>query len=587
MTLHATILVSGSTSKPLLYSTVPLSFWGGVNTSTGRIIDHTHPLHGQYLENHVLAIPSGRGSCSGSGALLELILNGCGPAGLIFRDREDILTLGVLVAKIMFEKSIPVVRLKQTKDFNQLGTGLYARIDEHEVSFSRQQIPGRSSTWLDVVRPRALDLSTRDKGMLDGEHGEAMKMAMKILIEFAKVQGAERLIDVTQAHIDACVYIGSAGLQFAQKLVSMGAKVSVPTTLNAISVDRRKWKELGVTKEVAQPAEALAQAYLDMGASMNFTCAPYLLKTAPGVGEQVGWAESNAVVFANSVLGARTQKYPDFLDVCIALTGRAPFSGCHTDEGRMPSMAITLPELSDIDDSLYPVLGYCIGKVAGPEIPYIHGLENASPRIADLKAFGAAFATTSSAPMFHIRGVTPENPNVDDNLWRMEYTSVTLEELAACFRQLTTATSSSVDLVSLGNPHFSLEEFAQLARYCCLPSHKKHPRVSVIVTTSRSTQEQAKDAGYLKRLLDFGVDVITDTCWCMIEEPVIKKDVRNLMTNSAKYAHYAPGMVKKGVHFGSLEACVEAACTGEVKGDLPGWLDMSRDTEGQPLRDEE
>lgn len=554
-------LVRGSASGKLLFSDQALSFWGGVSP-TGEVVDHHHPLRGQSLTDCIVVIPSGRGSCTGSGAILELLVSGKGPAGFVFRDTENILTLGILVARTIFKISIPVLKLG-SDDFLSLSSHSHAEIFGDSLYLTEAR-----STKLDIssngtVSSKKLKLSSIDEEVLKGEHGVAKKLAMEILVDFANVQDAEELINVTQAHIDACIYIGSAGLQFAQRFTSLEAKFAVPTTLNSISIDRRRWKELGLTNEVAQPAEDLAKAYMSMGAQISFTCAPYLLDTAPKRGEQIGWAESNAVVFANSVLGARTQKYPDFLDVCIALTGRAPLSGCHRDRDRMPTLLVELPPLLKIDDAIFPLLGYLIGTITGSAVPLIYGMEGTKPRIPDLKAFGAGFATSSSAPMFHIRGITPESVQAAEAGTILRHVQLTSEDISASLRSLNTAPDSSVDLVSLGNPHFSIEEFADLARLC--RGRVKQKSVAIVVTTSRAVQQQAEEAGYLKELFEFGVDVITDTCWCMIDEPVIAKHVRNLMTNSAKYAHYAPGMVKRGVHFGSLAQCVDAACAGRIQ----------------------
>jgi predicted aconitase len=165
--------------------------------------------------------------------------------------------------------------------------------------------------------------------MLAGENGKAVAQAMRILVAIGRQQGAAELTDVTRAHIDGCIYAGPANLVFAETMEAMGARVCVPTTMNAISVDRGHWERQGVPPAFGAPAEALADSYVQMGCQPTFTCAPYLLDDAPVEGEAIGWSESNAVIFANSVLGARTAKHPDFLDLCIAITGHPsqdPFS---------------------------------------------------------------------------------------------------------------------------------------------------------------------------------------------------------------------------------------------------------------------
>jgi predicted aconitase len=289
------------------------------------------------------------------------------------------------------------------------------------------------------------------------------------------------LIDVSQAHIDGCIYTGPGGLRFAERLVELGAQVRIPTTLNAVSVDRRRWRALGVDAAIGEPASRLADAYLQMGAKPSFTCAPYLLDTAPAFGEQIVWAESNAVVYANSVVGARTLKYPDYLDICVALTGRAPLAGCHLDAGRAASVLIALPRIENADESLYPLLGYHIGGLAPSEIPLIVGLEHVAPTSDDLKAVGAAFATTSAAPMFHIAGITPEASAAAVSRHPPRRIAVTKADLIASWNELNSAQNNRVDnsrvgLVAIGSPHASLSELAgRNGRFCRRAGELRRP----------------------------------------------------------------------------------------------------------------
>jgi hypothetical protein len=419
-----------------------------------------------------------------------------------------------------------------------------------------------------------IHLSPTDLAILDGQEGRARQVALQIVLRMASLQGATELIDVVQAHIDGCIYTGSASLRFAAQLRDWGGQVKVPTTLNSISVDQRRWRALGIDPAFGEPASALAQAYVDMGSQASFTCAPYLLDSAPKAGEDIVWAESNAVVYANSVLGAHTAKYADFLDICIALIGRAPKAGCHLIENRRATLRVQLPVLPTTpDDAFYPLLGYLVGLLAGARIPVICGLESARPSLDDLKAFGAAFATTSAAPMFHIVNVTPEAPSAQAALAgrpaELEH-HLTLDELRQAWHELDSAPVPDVDLVALGNPHFSETECHALAKL--LKGRQRHPATAIVLTLGRAVSARAERQGDLAVLADFGVTLITDTCWCMLEEPVVPLSARVIMTNSGKYAHYAPGLTGRQVHFGSLAACAEAACTGQASGRLPDWL---------------
>jgi len=547
------VLVSGSAEGEVLFTDTALSFWGGADAVTGEIIDRHHPLSGERLTGRVLVLPTSRGSCTGSGVILELILNGQGPAAIVLEHPEAIITLGVIVAEEVFGRSIPVVAVGK-EVFARLRTAKRIRISD--------AVAGIGS---DIA------LTDRDQAILAGERGEAAAVAMRIVLRMAALEGATELIDITRAHIDGCIYTGPGGLAFAEKLRDLGGRVVVPTTLNAISVDHRRWQAQGVPEALGRPAAAVADAYVAMGAQATFTCAPYLLDDRPARDEQIVWAESNAVVYANSVLGARTMKYPDYLDIAIGLTGRAPKAGCHLPEQRAPQVRVTVPPLEDVDDSLWPLIGYLIGTVSPDAIPLVEGLSGHRPDTDALKAFGAAFATTSAAPMFHIAGVTPEalDPKTFVAL-DLPIISLTHQDLLRAWQELNGADAGPVQLVSLGNPHFSATELAALAALC--RGRTRHANVPLVVTCGRAEMAKAEASGDVAVLTAFGVTLVNDTCWCMVTEPVIPVDAQVIMTNSGKYAHYGPGLTGRTMRFGSLAACVDAAVTGEDRGVLPGWL---------------
>lgn len=572
LTFRARCLVDGNVQGPLLFSDVPLSFWGGVDSASSEVIDRHHPLSTRLLKGSVLAIPSGRGSCSGSAALLELLLNGQAPAALVFEKNEEILTLGVLIAEQIFGVSIPVVQLS-AEDFAQLRNVAYLQVNRHEVIASAAPVPPAAALPAEPDAVSTLALSALDQAMLDGAHGQACRAAMQVILSMARLQGATELINIHQAHIDGCIYTGPGSLRFARQLCTWGATVRVPTTLNSVSVDQRLWRRHGIASELGEPASALAQAYVAMGCRASFTCAPYLLDSAPAFGEPIVWAESNAVVYANSVLGARTLKYPDYLDICIALTGRAPLSGCHLDEHRRATLVIEVAMPDAADDLYFPLLAYHVGLLAGERIPVIDGLQGHTVTTDHLKAFGAAFATTSSAPMFHIAGITPEAPSVaaaTGDAAGIERQVIDQQALRASWQELNSARAESVELVALGNPHFSRDEFIHLAELC--KGRRKASGTAMIITSGRDVLEQARAVGVIDVLEAFGAQTVTDTCWCMIGKPLIPINARTLMTNSAKYAHYGPGISGANVYFAGLAQCVETACSGRAPQTMPAWL---------------
>jgi len=323
-----------------------------------------------------------------------------------------------------------------------------------------------------------------------------------------------------------------------------------------------------------------------MGATHSFTCAPYLLETAPKLGDQVAWGESNAVVFANSVLGARTQKYADYLDICAALVGRVPAAGPHLDEHRIATIVLDATHLAatladELGDAFFPTLGYLCGNMAGSQVPVVVGLEKHHLPITqdDLKAFSAAFGTSGAAALYHMSGVTPEAPDAAtalDGKPPAETIVLTAADLAVAWRSLDSGGgksdgSDAVELVAVGNPHLSASECATLATLVSDGGADKHPDVSMVATIGRQVMAEAEEAGHIQILKDFGVDFVNDTCWCMLTEPVVPVASTALITNSGKYAHYAPGLVNKEVRFSSMAGCVVAARTGRAP-TAPAWL---------------
>ena len=553
-------IIPGRAEGRVLACDEGLSFWGGVDPATGRVIDAHHPLHGHSLAGAIVVMPTSRGSCTGSGVLLELALNGHAPAALVFRESEDVLTLGAMIAGRLFGRTIPVLRLAPEI------FGAVARAGRASVTVTGFGTTGLSVP-LEPVGAEKLELSGGDRAFLAGEGGEAARLAMEILCAMAAQQGATALTDVTQVHIDGCIYASPANLTFAERMADMGARVRVPTTMNAISVDHANWRVQGVPPDFGLPASRLADAYVRMGARPSFTCAPYLLDSAPTAGEAVGWAESNAVIFANSVLAARTVKHPDFLDLCIALTGRAPLSGVYLDQNRKARRLLRVERPSNHDEAFWPMLGYLAGLLAPDRIPLLAGIEGEAPTPDDLKALCAAFGTTSGAPMLHVAGHTPEAEDclaVD-----ADEVEVTRADLLRVWRELN-AGPEEVELVAFGSPHFSVEECRRLA--ALIEGHTRHPSVAVIVTCGRAVRDRARAEGTLHSLEVFGAQVVTDLCWCSISEPVFPSAARTLMTNSGKYAHYAPGLSGRAVRFGSMTDCVSAAQTGRAPASPPAWL---------------
>jgi cis-L-3-hydroxyproline dehydratase len=417
----------------------------------------------------------------------------------------------------------------------------------------------------------ALSLSEADRRMLDGETGPAAQMAMSILVRMAEVYGADTLLDITRAHIDSTIYIGEGNLEYAERLASLGAKVSVPATLNVSGVDEAGWKEWPVPEDWALKAHRQMKAYQSMGTIPIWTCAPYQTEHKPSFGEQIAWGESNAIVFANSVIGARTNRYPDLLDVCCAITGRAPAFGLHLTENRAGQLLMRLVDVPlpvQQDFAFYPVLGHLVGKIAQERNPVIENLA-ARPAEDQLKALGAAAASSGAVALFHIIGVTPEAPTLQaafQGRSPLEKVDVTLKMLREARRELTRTEGDDLDMVVLGSPHFSIEEFKQLIPL--IKGKRVHPEVQFLITTSRAVRHLLEKNGLMEIISDFGGRVTVDTC--ILATPMLPENIRTLMTNSAKYAYYAPGMLNRQVVFGGLDDCVASAAAGKVVME-DGW----------------
>jgi predicted aconitase len=421
-----------------------------------------------------------------------------------------------------------------------------------------------------------LKLSDRDREMADGEGGPAQALAMSILVRMADVYGATELMDISQAHVDSTIYLGDATLEFAERLASLGARVAVPTSLNVSGVDECGWKDWAVKPEWAAKAARQMLAYERMGAVPMWTCAPYQTHMRPAFGQQIAWGESNAISFANSVIGARTERYPDLLDICCAITGRVPAVGLHLTENRAGQLLLRLDEVPAAlqrDDQFFAVLGHLVGNLADDNIPVIDGIAS-SPAEDQLKAFAAAAASSGRVALFHMVGVTPEAPTLEaafqgtpPSRGGPRCLDITVEDLRAARRELTTADGRELDMVILGSPHFSLAEFGLLAPL--VAGKRVHARVKFLITSSRLMKERAHETGVLEPIVSFGAQITLDTC--ILASPMLPPAIKTLMTNSAKYAYYAPSLLGTRVTFGSLADCVRSAIEGRVVRDESLW----------------
>ncbi|HJQ58717.1 MAG TPA: aconitase X catalytic domain-containing protein [Vineibacter sp.] len=418
-----------------------------------------------------------------------------------------------------------------------------------------------------------VQLTADEQTMRDGRDGEASALALRIVAETARLLGAERLVPIASAHIDGCLYHGDSGTLFAERLVAEGGGVRVPTTLNVGALDLLHPDRVRLAPERAAMARRMMDAYLRLGCRPTWTCAPYQAGHRPALGQHVAWGESNAVAFCNSVLGARTERYGDFLDICAALSGRAPDVGLHRTENRRATALVDCrgldPRLLD-EDALYPVLGAWLGATMGDRVVAFDDLPAA---LSDdrLKALGAAAASTGAVGLFHVIGTTPEAPDIATAFGGAapaETVHLTGAMLRSTRDQLSTATlgtGAAIDAIAIGSPHLSLDEVRRLlallrGRKSALPFY---------ACTGRHTIAEVERLGLLADIKAANITLVADTC--VVVTPILPPGVGVLLTNSGKFAHYTRPNTGYDVVYGSLADVAETAAAGCLVRDEALW----------------
>ncbi len=387
-------------------------------------------------------------------------------------------------------------------------------------------------------------------------------MAMRIVAETARLMGAERLLAIESAHIDGALYHGDSGTLFAERLVSGGARVSVRATLNVGAIDLTGCSRNRLPPHEHDMAARMMHAYRQLGCEATWTCAPYQAGHRPRFGSDVAWGESNAGAFCNSVLGARTNRYGDFLDIACAIAGRAPDYGLHRDEHRIATIVFDVSALDPSflsADIAWPVLGNLYGRLIGNAVGVVVGVTS-SPGEDALKGFGASAASSGAVGLFHVAGVTPEAPDAATALGGVEPAErirVTPAMVSDSQRRLSTAEHADrVDAVAIGSPHLSIDEFDRLERLL----GGRRLAVPIYACTGRHTLAQL---GERRSALEAaGVVIVADTC--VVVTPILPATPGAiLMTNSGKFAHYAPSNTGYSVVYASLADCVESAVIGK------------------------
>ncbi len=391
-----------------------------------------------------------------------------------------------------------------------------------------------------------MELTREEKEMLHGEAGFAVKKSMEILVALGEIYGAERLLEVSSVQIAGVSYdnLGDAGLEFLDGMARDG-RVRTLTTLNPAGMDVENWEALGISPDFAEKQKRVIELFAGMGVITTCTCTPYFVGNIPRFGQHIAWAESSAVCFANSVIGARTNREGGPSALAAALTGKTPAYGLHLRKNRKAVREVNvLAELGDETD--FGALGHVTGKRIGGEIPFFRGVENAD--VDSLKSLSASIATYGGTAMFHMEGVTPDPVEAPPGSIR-----ITRDEIREARREMNDDTE--IDFVSIGCPHASLEELRRITR--CLKGRKVV--VETWIHVARPLKKTADMVGYTKIIEDSGALIACDTC--MVVAP-LKGRFRGLATNSAKSVYYGRAKNKFKVVFKPLEECLKIATGG-------------------------
>jgi len=389
-------------------------------------------------------------------------------------------------------------------------------------------------------------LTKEEEKILEGEHGEVMERMFRLLVRLGEIYGADKMIPVGSVQVAGVSYksIGDPGTEFLEDMAAKGAKVKVLTFLNPAGMDLEDWKKLGFPEDFAKNQLRIINAFKQMGIVITSTCTPYLAGNLPRFREHIAWSESSAVSFANSVIGARTNREGGPSALAAAICGKTPNYGLHLWENRQPTVKVKV----DVDlsyNSDYGALGWYVGKQVKNKIPYFTGIKNANTD--QLKALGAAMAASGAVALYHVEELTPEADLVETK--DLETITVTQREIDETYENLNSG--EEPDIVILGCPHASLREIATLAEKV----KGKKLRKPVWICTSRMMKEASDRMGFTEIIEKAGGNVVADTC--MVVSPIEKMGYKTTGVNSGKAANYLPGFCKQNVVFANIDKLVE------------------------------
>ncbi len=412
-----------------------------------------------------------------------------------------------------------------------------------------------------------MEVSAEERAMLAGDAGPAVQKAMRIIIALAEVYDAAALVPVASAQIAGVSYknLGDAGLEFLEEWAAQGARVCVPAFMNPAGMDLQRWREMGIAPEFARQQQRVIAALTAMGVAPTCTCTPYLVGYAPRAGEHLAWSESSAVSYANSVLGARSNREGGPSALAAAITGRTAACGLHLAEYRRATHVVEV-RCSLRSETDYGALGYLVGRQVGDGVPYFRLLADSETQFLQETGFlahqehwmalGAAMGASGAVALYHVEGVTPEAPSA---LPTGALPTMIIDSLAEGYVALDSPLEA-IDFVSVGCPHSTLADVRRVAELL----GGKRVTATLWITTSRGVYQAAEQAGLVGRIEAAGARVFADTC--PVVAPVEEMGFRGMATNSAKAAFYAPMHSGLQRRLGTLEQCVAAALTGRWAG---------------------
>lgn len=411
----------------------------------------------------------------------------------------------------------------------------------------------RKSPSITKRESKTLYLTTEEEKILNRESGEAAATAMRLLVTMGEIFDADRLIPIISAQISGISYktIGDAGLEFIQDFSRLGAKTSVYASMNPAGMDLDHWKEIGIPEDFAINQKKIISALNEIGVKSTCTCTPYLLERIPNYGDHLAWAESSAVIYANSVLGAMTNREGGPIALASAIIGKTPLYGFHIKNNRRPTLSIDVQcELkNELDFSL---LGFYIGKKASEEIPFINLSTNLINNTC-LKALGAAMATSGGQAIYHIKDITPESKDFKEDKLKEK---ITVERYELNKTKESLSQELDPDIVFIGCPHCNIEEIEEISKI----SRETRLVRKLYVCTSRHVWKTANSKGYIDEIEKAGGRVVKDTC--MVVTPLERMGISRVLTNSSKAANYLPTLCKSKVYLRDLKGCMKYAIDG-------------------------